>query len=71
MSSFTPQIVKIWRERHADDVSLRMFLLTVTGFSLWTAYGWLSHSWPVTASNAVCLALATVILVLKLKFRRA
>jgi MtN3 and saliva related transmembrane protein len=70
MTSFTPQIFKILREKHADDVSLRMFLLTVTGFVLWTAYGLLSHSWPVTASNAVCLALSGFILFLKIRFSR-
>lgn len=70
MASFTPQIFKILREKQADDVSLRMFLLTVTGFVLWTTYGLLSRSWPVTASNAVCLALSGLILVLKLRFSR-
>lgn len=70
MTSFTPQIFKILREKQADDVSLRMFLLTVTGFVLWTTYGVLSRSWPVAASNAVCLALSGVILFLKLRFSR-
>jgi MtN3 and saliva related transmembrane protein len=70
MTSFTPQICKILRERHANDVSLRMFLLTVTGFTLWTTYGVMSRSWPVAASNAVCLALSAVILVLKVRFSR-
>ena len=51
-ASFTPQIVKILRERDASSVSLRMYVVTVTGFSLWTAYGVLTHSWPVAASNA-------------------
>ncbi len=71
MASFTPQIVKIWRERDASSVSTRMFLLTVTGFVLWTTYGLLLGSWPIAVSNAVCLALSGVILTLKLKFRRA
>lgn len=71
MISFTPQIVKIWREKDASSVSLRMFLLTVTGFTLWTTYGVLLGSWPITVSNAVCLALSGVILWLKLKFRAA
>ena len=69
MASFTPQIIKMWRDRDASSVSLRMFLLTVTGFTLWTIYGALSGSWPIVLSNAVCLALSAVILVLKLKFR--
>lgn len=65
MSSFVPQIIKILRERDASGVSLRMYLVTVTGFSLWTGYGVMIRSWPVTASNAVCLALSGLILVLK------
>lgn len=71
MASFTPQIVKIWRERDASSVSLRMFILTVTGFVLWTTYGLLLGSWPVVLSNAVCLTLSGVILGLKWKFREA
>lgn len=71
MASFTPQIVKIWREKDASSVSLRMFVLTVTGFVLWTTYGVMLGSWPVTVSNAVCLTLSGVILGLKWKFSAA
>ncbi|HVK42624.1 MAG TPA: SemiSWEET transporter [Phenylobacterium sp.] len=69
MASFTPQILKIWRERDASSISLRMYVVTVTGFSLWTAYGVLTQSWPVIGANAVCLLLSGVILALKWRFR--
>ena len=71
MVSFTPQILKIWREKDASSVSLRMWLLTVAGFALWTAYGVLLGSWPVTLSNAVCLILSGMVLGLRWKFRDA
>lgn len=70
MTSFVPQIVKIVRERDAAQVSLRMYLVTVTGFSLWIVYGILNGSWPVWASNAVCLTLSATILGLKWRFSR-
>jgi MtN3 and saliva related transmembrane protein len=70
MVSFTPQIVKIWRERDASSVSLRMYVVTVTGFCLWTAYGVLIRSWPVIGANAVCLMLSATILALKWRFSR-
>ena len=70
MSSFAPQIAKIWRERDASSVSLRMYLVTVTGFALWIAYGAMITSWPVVGSNIVCLALSATILVLKWRFER-
>jgi MtN3 and saliva related transmembrane protein len=68
MSSFVPQILKIRRERDASSVSLRMYAVTVTGFSLWIAYGLLIGSWPVIGANAVCLALSATILVLKRRY---
>lgn len=65
MTSFVPQIRKIWRERDASSVSLRMYVVTVTGFSLWTAYGVLIGSWPVVGSNIICLLLSGAVLALK------
>jgi MtN3 and saliva related transmembrane protein len=71
MTSFVPQISKIWRERDAASVSLKMYAVTVTGFSLWIAYGVLIRSWPVVAANTVCLILSATILALKWRFSRA
>jgi len=65
MASFIPQIAKIVRERDASAVSLRMYLVTVTGFVFWIAYGVLIGSWPVAVSNVVNLMLSATILVLK------
>jgi MtN3 and saliva related transmembrane protein len=70
MTSFAPQIAKIWRERDASSVSLRTYLVTVGGFSLWIAYGVLIDSWPVAVSNGVCLAMSGAVLALKWRFSR-
>lgn len=70
MASFVPQVVKIWREKHAGSVSFRMYLVTVAGFSLWTAYGALLGSLPLVGSNLVCLALSGLILALKIRYGR-
>lgn len=68
MLSFVPQVIKIWREKHAGSVSLRMYVVTVTGFGLWTLYGLAQGAWPLVGSNLVCLSLAAVILALKLRY---
>lgn len=70
MASFTPQIVKIWRERDASSVSLRMYVVTVTGFTLWTIYGFMTGAAPVILANTVCLALSATVLALKWRFSR-
>ncbi|WP_293384795.1 SemiSWEET family sugar transporter [Phenylobacterium sp.] len=70
MSSFAPQIAKIWRDRDAGEISLAMYLVTVTGFCLWTAYGLFTRSWPVVVSNFVCLGMSATVLALKWRFSR-
>ena len=65
MVSFTPQLIKIIRDHDAEAVSLRMYLVTVAGFGFWIGYGLMIASWPVVASNAVCLMLSGAILTVK------
>jgi MtN3 and saliva related transmembrane protein len=69
-SSFVPQLVKLVREHAAEAVSMRMYLLTVSAFALWTAYGFLLGSVPLIASNLISLGLSAAILALKLRYSR-
>ncbi|HRE45037.1 MAG TPA: SemiSWEET family transporter [Terricaulis sp.] len=68
MASFVPQIVKIAQERDASNVSLRMFAVSATAFTLWTIYGWLHQSWPLIGANLICLMLVIAIIGLRLRF---
>lgn len=70
MTSFAPQIAKIWRDRDASEISLAMYLVTVAGFCLWSGYGVLIGSWPVTVSNIICLGMSGAVLALKWRFSR-
>lgn len=68
MASFAPQLIKLIRERDAEGVSLRMYVVTVTGFALWITYGIMITRWPLVLSNLVCLLMSGAILVLKWRF---
>lgn len=68
ISSFAPQIIKIWKERDASAVSLRTYSLTVTCFALWVGYGVLTMAWPVIVANACALVMAMGVLVMKWRF---
>ena len=70
ITSFAPQIIKIWKEKDADSVSLRTYLVTVTGFACWIAYGVLIKAWPVIASNTACLVMSGAVLALKWRYGR-
>jgi MtN3 and saliva related transmembrane protein len=64
--SFTPQAWKIIKSRRTQDISTRMYVVTVAGFTLWTVYGVLLMQWPLIVTNSVCLMLSGFILVMKL-----
>lgn len=68
--SFVPQLVHVVRRKSARDISLAMFLLFVFGTICWLLYGMGIGSLQVTVANAVTLALALAILVLKLIYDR-
>lgn len=68
ITSFLPQLFKIAREKDASSVSLRTYVVTVAGFALWIGYGLLIGSWPVAVSNALALACAGAVLVMKVRY---
>ena len=68
ITSFAPQIVKIWKARDASAVSLRTYSLTVTCFALWVGYGVLTMAWPIIVANACALVMAMGVLVMKWRF---
>ena len=69
VTSFAPQMVKIWKSRDASSVSLRTYALTVTCFALWVAYGVMTGAWPVTVANSLALLMSAGVLIMKWRFR--
>lgn len=66
-AAFVPQAWQSWRTRDLRGVSLGMYSVFTLGIALWLAYGWLREAWPIVVANAITLALALLILALKLK----
>ena len=69
ITSFAPQMIKIWKEKDASSVSLKTYSLTVTCFVLWTIYGVMIQAWPITIANACALVMSSGVLAMKWKFR--
>lgn len=66
-SAFVPQAVKSWATRDLSGISLTMYSLFTLGVGLWLIYGIFIGSWPVILSNGTTLALAGLVLGLKLR----
>ncbi|MFZ1085400.1 MAG: SemiSWEET transporter [Terracidiphilus sp.] len=68
--SFLPQLIRVWRRKSAEDISLVMFLLFSFGVACWLVYGWGIGSVPIAVANIITLILALAILALKLHYDR-
>lgn len=65
--AFVPQALKTLRSRDTKGISLGMYAVFTVGLCFWLAYGIVLDSWPMILSNIITLALALLILTLKLR----
>lgn len=68
--AFVPQVLKTWRSRSAEDLSLGMFSLFTVGIALWLVYGFWIQALPLILTNTITLGLAATLLFFKLRFGR-
>jgi len=63
-----PQVVKTWRSRHAQDLSIWQPLLLSVGIALWLIYGMLIADIPLILANIIPLVCNLLLTAMKLKF---
>lgn len=67
--SFVPQALHSFKTKDVSGISLGMYSIFTLGIALWLAYGLLISAWPIVIANVITLALASLILALKLRYR--
>ncbi|OYY95367.1 MAG: hypothetical protein B7Y41_02370 [Hydrogenophilales bacterium 28-61-23] len=70
-AAFVPQALKSWSTRDLSGVSLSMYSMFTLGVALWLLYGIALQSWPIILANCITLALASLVLGLKISHLRA
>lgn len=65
--AFLPQVIKVFKTHHTEDISLGMFVLMTAGVSFWLIYGLLIMSLPIIIANAITVPLSFYILVMKIR----
>lgn len=68
--AYLPQLIKTWQSKSADDLSWSMLIILCLGIILWLVYGFSIHDIPIVAANIVTFMLASVILVLKIRYKQ-
>ena len=64
-----PQILRIWRRKQADDVSLVMWFITLHGLVWWLIYGVYKDSSSLVVTNSICVCLCIILIASIFKFR--
>ena len=68
--AFLPQLFKTWQTKSADDVSLIMLILFITGLIFWIIYGLKIHSIPILVANIITFIFNFSILILKITYSK-
>lgn len=69
--SMLPQLIKIIKEKHAEDVSLIMLIVLVSGLSLWVVYGVMREDIPLIATNSFSILVNITTIILRLKYSKS
>ena len=68
--AFLPQLYKTWTTKSAEDVSLIMLILFITGLICWIIYGLKINSIPILVANVITFIFNFSILILKITYSK-
>ena len=69
-TAFLPQLYKTWQTKTAEDVSLVMLILFITGLICWIIYGLKINSIPILTANIITFIFNFSILILKITYTK-
>ena len=69
-SSLIPQVIKTFKEKKAEEVSLVMLFVLQAGLVLWIIYGFKKDDLPIIVTNCFSLFVNIVMVVLRIRYRK-
>jgi MtN3 and saliva related transmembrane protein len=69
-TSLLPQVFKTLKQKKADDVSLVMLLVLLSGQILWIIYGVKRNDLPIIATNCFSLLVDITMVFLRIRYKR-
>lgn len=66
--SLFPQVLKSWKTKSTQDLSLWRYIIYVAGLVLWILYAIAIKNGPVAVMNSIGLVLAGIVLFLKVRY---
>ncbi|SHE90957.1 SemiSWEET family sugar transporter [Flavisolibacter ginsengisoli] len=69
--SLLPQVIKTFKEKKAEDVSLLMLLVLLAGLILWIVYGIKREDLPIIATNCFSVLVNVTMVILRIKYKQS
>jgi MtN3 and saliva related transmembrane protein len=69
--SLLPQLIKIIREKQADNISYFMLFILIAGLSLWIWYGILKNDLPIIITNSFAVLVNSLIIYFTSRYKTA
>lgn len=67
--SLLPQLIKIIREKKAENISFIMLFTLLVGIAGWIWYGLLKQDWPIVVTNSFSLLVNLFIIYFTFKYK--
>lgn len=68
--SMLPQLIKLIREKKAEDISIPMILILLSGLGLWIWYGIVQKDWPVIITNSFSFFVNLLLVFFAFKYKK-
>jgi MtN3 and saliva related transmembrane protein len=68
--SLLPQLIKIIREKKADNISYFMLFILLAGLGLWVWYGVLKKDYPIIATNSFSFLVNSLVIYFTMRYKK-
>ena len=66
--SMLPQLIKVIKEKKAEDISIVMVLVLIGGLIMWIVYGVMKEDWPLIITNSFSVLVNSLLLIFRIKY---
>ncbi|GEM_PF-281212 len=67
-AALVPQVIKSWKTKSTNDISLGWNITSLAGQIMWIVYGFMITSYSLVIMSSITLSMAVLLFYLKLKY---
>lgn len=70
-SSLLPQLIKLLKQKNAENISIFFLVILLTGVSLWVWYGIMKNDIPIIATNSFSIVINLLMIIFGIKYKKS